>query len=85
MQLVDWNPDGKWIASDSSDITVKVWDALTGHEVITLTGHQLSVRSVDWNHDGACLALSNSDGVTIVWDARRGCGQEEIELSTIAE
>jgi WD40 repeat protein len=81
VQYVDFSPDGKRIASCSSDSTVKVWDAHSGNEVLTLTGHKIFVRSVKWNHDGTCLASSDGNGVTIVWDARKGYADKEIELS----
>src|SRR5262249_32149637 len=35
---VAFSPDGKWIVSGNWDRTVKIWDAETGHEVLTLQG-----------------------------------------------
>ena len=34
-----FSPDGKRLASASADETVKVWDAATGQETLTLKGH----------------------------------------------
>ncbi len=36
---VAFSPDGKRLASASQDGTVKVWDAATGQEILTLKGH----------------------------------------------
>src|SRR5262249_22641735 len=36
---VAYSPDGKRIASGGFDDTVKVWDAATGQEAMTLSGH----------------------------------------------
>src|SRR5262249_21996735 len=36
---VAYSPDGRHIASASSDRTIKVWDAATGQEALTLSGH----------------------------------------------
>ena len=36
---VAFSPDGQRLASASGDGTVKVWDAATGQEILTLNGH----------------------------------------------
>jgi WD40 repeat protein len=54
---------------------VKVWDAATGQEVLTLQGHIGGVRSVAFSPDGCWLAAGGSEGakgILRVWDARPG-------------
>src|SRR5262245_35631260 len=43
---VAYSPDGKTLASGSHDKTIKLWDARTGKERATLTGHTSLVLSV---------------------------------------
>ena len=47
-----FSPDGKRIVTGSGDQTVKVWDADTGQEVLTLKGHTAQVTSVAFSPDG---------------------------------
>jgi hypothetical protein len=53
---------------------VKVWDAKTGQETRTLTGHAGFVESIAFSPDGHRLASGGWDGPVTVWDA--GTGQE---------
>ena len=65
-----FSPDGQRLASASVDETVKVWDAATGQETLTLKGHTGAVTSVAFSPDGKRLASASADGTVKVWDAR---------------
>jgi WD40 repeat protein len=57
---------------------VKIWDARTGVELLTLQGHTDMVHSLDFSPDGTHLASGSSDRTAKVWDARTG-----VELLTL--
>jgi dipeptidyl aminopeptidase/acylaminoacyl peptidase len=69
---VAFSPDGARLASADSDGTVKVWDARTGQELLTLQGHTDGVTSVAFSPDGARLASGSRDQTVKVCDARTG-------------
>ena len=52
--------------------TVKVWDAATGQELLTLNGHRESVNSLAFSPDGMWLATAGSDETVKVWNAATG-------------
>ncbi len=51
---------------------VKVWDAQTGQELLTLKGHTDGVKSVAYSPDGIRLASASWDKAERVWDAQTG-------------
>jgi eukaryotic-like serine/threonine-protein kinase len=68
---ITFSPDGTRLASAQVDGTVKVWDAATGLETLTLKGHTDEVWSVAFSPDGHQLISASADGTVRVWDARR--------------
>src|SRR5262245_56845189 len=55
------SPDGKTLASGSSDTTVKLWDLTTGRLRATLQGHTKSLDSLAFSPDGKTLASGSRD------------------------
>ncbi len=82
---VAWSPDGRRIGSAatqyeikdglrrySKDWTTRLWDAVSGQELLTLHGHSGSVLSLAFDPDGEWLATSSEDGTVRLWGLRAG-------------
>jgi eukaryotic-like serine/threonine-protein kinase len=67
------SPDGKRIITGSYDKTLKVWDAGTDQETLTLKGwHTDPVWSVAYSLDGKRIVSGTFDKTLKVWDAAAG-------------
>jgi len=71
---VAWSPDGKRLASASTDETVRQWDVVTRQVLRPLDGHFGTVVSVVWSPDGKLLAFAGYDTVVRLWDVIPGVG-----------
>ncbi|CBN55837.1 MULTISPECIES: eIF2A-related protein [Kamptonema] len=67
VQAVKYSPDGKTIATASSDKTIKLWSA-DGRLLQTLTGNERSVNDLSFSPDGKLLAAASSDGIVKLWN-----------------
>src|SRR5262249_46260951 len=67
---VAFSPDGACVASGSRDGTVRVWDTVTGKQIVSLKGTRV-VLSVTFSRDGKRLAFAGKDVVkvcdTAIW------------------
>lgn len=62
-----FSPDGKILASISSDKTIKLWDVGTGNKISTLTGHCSHIFSIAFSRYGEFLVSAGIDGNIKIW------------------
>jgi len=73
MTGIVFSPNGKRFATASWDRTVKVWDADSGKELLTLGGsHTDAVLGVSFSPDGKRVATASRDKTAKLWDAESG-------------
>jgi WD40 repeat protein/serine/threonine protein kinase len=65
-----WEPDGQRLATGGADETVKVWNATTGRETVTLRGQRERITGLAWGPGGR-LAAGCGDGAVKVWNSLR--------------
>jgi WD40 repeat protein/transcriptional regulator with XRE-family HTH domain len=68
---VKFSPDGQRLAAVSRN-DIKVWDAFTGRELLTLFGHTDWVMGLDISPDSKQLASTSLDGAVKIWSLSPG-------------
>lgn len=72
VRSVAYSPDGRRLVTASYDRTARVWDALTGRQILVLRGHGASVLSAAFSPDGGRIATGSMDKTARIWDATTG-------------
>jgi WD40 repeat protein len=67
---VAFSPDGRTLATASSDHTVRLWEVAGRRPIAVLTGHTGGVKKVVFSPDGRTLATAAADRTVRLWDAR---------------
>ena len=69
---VAFSPNGKLLATGNYDGTIKLWDAASYRELLTLKGTPYEVLSIAFSPDETKLAILDSYGYMRVWHAPTG-------------
>ena len=68
-----FSPDSSIIASASSDLTIRIWDSITGQQIKPpLEGHTLAVNSVSFSSDGKRIVSAARDKTVRIWNTLTG-------------
>jgi WD40 repeat protein/serine/threonine protein kinase len=67
-----FSPDGRSVATCSTDGTAQVWDASSGLKIGAPMQHNGEVNSVAFSPDGTRVLTASSDHTARIWDAATG-------------
>lgn len=68
---IGWSPDGRLLATPSTDGTVRIWNAHSGVCERIIRGHHSGVLAAAFDPDGRILATGGGDG-TKLWNVDNG-------------
>lgn len=78
------SPDGRYLASGSDDLTIKLWDIGTGRAIKTLVGHMARIDALAFSNESTVLMSGGADRTVRVWDVeRREDGKVKTEPSAL--
>lgn len=70
---MQWHANCNYIATGSSDKTIRLWDVHNGDSVRIFIGHRSMILSLAMSPDGRYMASGDEDGTIMMWDISSGC------------
>lgn len=67
-----FSPDGKTLASGSTESTIQLWDVASGKKTVALQGHANRIYTVAFSPDGKTLASGSADSTIRLWELATG-------------
>jgi WD40 repeat protein/serine/threonine protein kinase len=72
VHAVAFSPDGRMLATLSTDRTARFWDLAQGAPLFSPIRHEHAVRALAISPDGRLVATASGDGTVHSWDAMTG-------------
>ncbi len=67
-RCVIYTPDGERLVSGGRHGQIKLWDVVTGQQILELNEHTGEVHSLEFYKNGAFLVSGSKDGSTKIWE-----------------
>ncbi|KAG8902745.1 Transcription initiation factor TFIID subunit 5 [Tulasnella sp. 403] len=64
------SPDGKYLASASTDLSIILWDLASGRQVKAMTGHTSLINSLAFSAESSMLVSGSCDWTVRCWDVK---------------
>jgi WD40 repeat protein len=76
---VEYDREGNRLVTASEDGTARIWDAVTGEELMQLLGHTGAVYAAAFSPNGQFVATAGDDGTVRIWDSKTGEQLNQLE------
>lgn len=71
VRSVRFSPAGRLLAAAGDSRVIALFDAQSGEQVASLSGHQSWIMCLDWSSTGEYLASGSWDGSVRIWSTER--------------
>src|SRR5262249_31349882 len=78
----EFSPDGVLLATSDRNGGLYVWEAVTGHEYLTLAGHTAAVNAIEWRDDSNILASASEDATVCLVEMENGTAVKKWNAKT---